>query len=110
MLYAPLAKAPQLENAPGGVWKAAPILILSGGTIPVIPYTSQSKAWGAAPTETRSDALDIIATNVSHVTIDAKRAHVDCNAKLAVNTDGPLEVTLAECHGKRTSRTLSFGG
>jgi hypothetical protein len=84
--------------------------LLTGGTIPAIPYTSQSKAWSATPTEPVSDALDITATNVSKVTIDAKRARVDCNAKLNVTTDGPLEVTLAECHGKHMSRTLSFPG
>lgn len=80
------------------------------GTIPAIPYSSQSRTWEPAPTETRSDTRDIAATYVSRVTIDAKRAHVDCNAKLAVNADGPLEVTLSECHGKGTSRRLSFGG
>src|ERR1039458_2989438 len=27
VLYEPLAQAPQLENAPGGVWRASPILV-----------------------------------------------------------------------------------
>jgi hypothetical protein len=71
---------------------------------------SRESGWGAAPTETRADALDIVATNVSRVTIDAKRARVDRNAKLQVSTDGPLEVILAECHGEHSSRTFPFGG
>ena len=83
--------------------------VLAGGTIPAIPYTSQSKAWGAAPSEPARDALSIKATNVAHVTIDAKRANVDCNAQLNVTTDGPLTVTLAECHGKSKTVTASFG-
>ncbi len=81
---------------------------LTGGTIPAIPYTSQSKSWGPptpAPTE---DALLITATNVSAFTIDARRAKVDCNAALHVSTDGPLQVTLADCRGGQT-KTLSFG-
>jgi C-terminal binding-module, SLH-like, of glucodextranase len=96
-------------DAPAGATQHG-VGVLTGGTIPAIPFTSQSKAWGAVPTETRSDALDITATNVARVTIDAKRARVDCNAKLQVSTDGPLEVTLAECHGKHSSRTFAFGG
>ncbi len=82
---------------------------LTGGQIPAIPYTSQSKAWGAAPTQTSGDALDIVATNVASVTIDAARAKVDCRAQLNVETDGPISVTLADCHGKGKSVTASFG-
>ena len=73
--------------------------VLTGGQIPAIPYTSQSKAWGPAPSEPASDALNIAATNVAHVTIDAARAKVDCKAHLNVTTDGPLTVTLADCQG-----------
>jgi hypothetical protein len=83
---------------------------LTGGTIPAIPYTSQSKAWGAAPSEPAHDALDITATNVSAVTIDAKRAKVDCKAQLNVTSDGPLTVTLADCKGaKGKTVSASFG-
>jgi hypothetical protein len=72
---------------------------LTGGKIPAIPYTSQAKAWGPAPSETKADALDITATNVSSVTIEPKRARVNCKAALHVTTDGPLSVTLAGCAG-----------
>jgi hypothetical protein len=80
---------------------------LTGGTIPAIPYTSQSKAWGPAPSEPAHNALNITATNVSAVTIDAKRAKVKCNAQLNVTTDGPLTVTLADCAGPK-SEPVSF--
>ena len=83
--------------------------VLTGGTIPAIPYTSQSKAWGAPGSEPAADALVIKATNVAHVTIDAKRARIDCRADLNVTTDGPLTVTLADCRGKSKSVTASFG-
>ncbi len=81
--------------------------VLTGGTIPAIPYTSQAKAWGPAPAEASADALQITATNVSSFTIDAKRAKIDCKAALHVSTDGPLQVTLADCRGGQT-KTLSF--
>jgi hypothetical protein len=83
---------------------------LTGGQIPAIPYTSQSKAWGAAPSEPAADALDITATNASAVTIDAKRAKVNCKAHLNVVTDGPLTVTLADCKGPNSAPvSFSFG-
>jgi hypothetical protein len=84
--------------------------VLTGGQIPAIPYTSQAKSWGAAPAQPVRDALDIKATNVASVTIDAARAKVDCKAQLNVTSDGPLKVTLAECQGKRKSTTVSFPG
>jgi hypothetical protein len=83
---------------------------LTGGTIPAIPYTSQSKSWGATPAQPKSDALDISATNVSAVTIDAKRAKVNCSAHLNVTTDGPLTVTLADCTGVKSAPvSFNFG-
>ncbi|HEY2572381.1 MAG TPA: hypothetical protein VGI27_12965 [Solirubrobacteraceae bacterium] len=83
---------------------------LTGGQIPAIPYTSQSRAWGPAPSEPARNALNIAATNVSAVAIDAKRAKVKCNAQLHVTTDGPLTVTLADCAGPKSEPvSFSFG-
>jgi hypothetical protein len=81
---------------------------LTGGQIPAIPYTSETKTWGNAPTAPKHNALDINATNVSAVTIDTKRAKVSCSASLSVTTDGPLTVTLAHCAGGGTV-SQSFG-
>jgi hypothetical protein len=83
---------------------------LTGGQIPAIPYTSQTKTWGEAPSAPKHDTLDVTATNISAVTIDAKRAKVNCAATLNVKTDGPLTVTLADCPGGMgTTFTHSFG-
>jgi len=35
----------------------------------------------------------------SAVTLDAKRAKVNCAASLNVKTDGPLTVTITDCAG-----------
>jgi hypothetical protein len=83
---------------------------LTGGQIPAIPFTSQEKSWPAAAAAPPANALEINATNVSKVTIDAARARVDCAAQLHVTTDGPLKVTLADCGGKAAPATFSFGG
>jgi hypothetical protein len=81
---------------------------LTGGQIPAIPYTFEKKTWGAAPSAPKRNALDITATNTAKVTVDAKRAKVTCAAQLSVTTDGPVEVTLADCpHGETITR--SFG-
>jgi hypothetical protein len=71
---------------------------MTGGTVGAQPFNSETKTWGAAPSAPVKDALDITATNVSHVTIDAKRAKVDCHAQLNVKSDGPISVSLADCH------------
>jgi predicted esterase len=78
---------------------------LSGGTLPAIAYTSQSRQWGPAPPRPVRNQLDIDATNVSALTIDPSRAHVSCGAALIVKTDGPVSVTLAGC-----GRAQTFGG
>jgi hypothetical protein len=83
---------------------------LTGGQFPAIPFTSQTKTWGAAPSAPKASALDISATNISTMTIDAKRAKVTCQAALNVSTDGPLSVTLADCPGaKGETVTQTFG-
>jgi hypothetical protein len=83
---------------------------LTGGQIPAIPFTSQGKTWGEAPSTPAADALDVTARNVSAMTIDAARAKVDCAAQLHVTTDGPLKVKLADCPGTPSARTFSFPG
>ena len=82
--------------------------VLTGGQIPAIPYTSQSRAWAAPQPAPARDALDINAANVAHVTVDAARAKVGCDALLNVTTDGPLKVTLVDCALGGSSRTTSF--
>ena len=81
---------------------------LTGGQIPAIPYTSQTKSWQAPLAEEAADALQITATNVSKVTIDAQRARVDCSPRLEVHTDGPLRVTLTDCPGGAPAHGFSF--
>jgi hypothetical protein len=82
--------------------------VLTGGQIPAIPFTSQTRTWGPAPEEAAQDALVINAKNVAQMKIDATRARVDCAASLSVTTDGPLKVTLTDCPGGG-SKSHTFG-
>jgi hypothetical protein len=69
----------------------------------VIAYTSNYQTWSAAPAAPVADQLDLKLTNVGAMTVDVSRAHLDCNVKLNVTTDGPVAVTLGGC-----SNTVSF--
>ena len=76
---------------------------LTGGRIPALAYEEQSQDWAATPQAAVADRLDINATNVAAVTVDVARARVDCNVALSIQSDGPVQVTLAGCN-----RTVSF--
>jgi hypothetical protein len=74
---------------------------LSGGSLGTLAYTSQAKTWGPTPARAKQDVLDVTATNVSAVTIDAPRAHVSCSAKVNLKSDGPTTVTLTGCESSQ---------
>jgi hypothetical protein len=48
--------------------------------------------------------LELDATNLASLTVDPTRAHLDCNARVEVKTDGPVRVMLAGC-----GRTITTG-
>jgi hypothetical protein len=70
---------------------------LTGGNLPALAYTSQSRTWSPAPAQRISDTLVIDAQNIGTVTIDPRRAHVDCAATLVVTSDGPLAIHMRGC-------------
>jgi hypothetical protein len=77
---------------------------LTGGTKVAIPYAQFSQTWSAVPKTAKRDSLDVTATNISRVVIAPQRAHVDCNAKVHVTSDGPVKVVLAGCHRSTDSK------
>ncbi|TML76679.1 MAG: hypothetical protein E6G04_10350 [Actinobacteria bacterium] len=70
---------------------------LMGGNHGPMPYISREQDWGPAQTTPVRDELDIIATNISTLTIDPQRARVDCSVRFHVTTDGPLTVIVTGC-------------
>jgi pimeloyl-ACP methyl ester carboxylesterase len=70
---------------------------LNGGSHGPLPYTRRTIDWGATPSATKADELVVTATNLSAVTIDARRARVSCDAKVDKTSDGPLTVTFIDC-------------
>jgi hypothetical protein len=73
--------------------------VTGGYFLPEYPFTRQFKEWGPGPPAGKADVLDVSASNVRTVTVDAKRARVTCAAKLMTETDGPLDVVLGGCGG-----------
>ena len=95
------------DPTPSGVTNGAGVLM--GGQAP-LAYACESQSWGpSAPTGTCEagtvagpsipvrDELDIDATNISDVTVNARRARVTCDAEQNITTDGPLTVHMVDC-------------
>lgn len=71
---------------------------VTAGNLGLQAYVSQYKTWGLPPPAPSANRLDIVARNVAAVTVDVKRAKVNCDAALAVDSDGPLTVALQGCN------------
>ncbi|MFG5408628.1 prolyl oligopeptidase family serine peptidase [Piscinibacter sakaiensis] len=69
----------------------------SGQTIAYNVYNRWFRTLAAGPAVAKRNEVDITASNVSRLVIDGVRAGVDCQAKLNVNSDGPLEVVIGGC-------------
>lgn len=79
--------------------------VQDGTFSPVNPYLREYRHPGDPVPAPAANVLDVRAANIGQVTIDPKRAGVDCDAQLKVATDGPLQVTLLGC-----DRTERFTG
>jgi Putative esterase len=77
---------------------------LQGGNLPPLNYSERSKAWGPERTVARKDVLHLDAQNLAQVVVHPARAHLSCDPKLDVSTDGPLSLKLAGC-----GTSLHFG-
>jgi hypothetical protein len=70
---------------------------LTGGNLGTLAFTRQYKTWGPVPPIPSANRIDLTAKNVAAVTINPKRARVNCNVDLHVSSDGPVTVNLAAC-------------
>jgi hypothetical protein len=77
---------------------------LTGGNLGTLTFARQFQTWGPTPAIAKADVIDIVATNIATVTIDARRARVDCRVKLRIKSDGPIRVRIADCTAKSTTR------
>lgn len=71
--------------------------VLTGGNHEPAPFTRRVLAWAPPETAPAADRLRIQAENIAAVTIHPSRARVSCSAELVIESDGPMEVTLAGC-------------
>ncbi|HEX9335930.1 MAG TPA: hypothetical protein VF892_08585, partial [Pseudonocardiaceae bacterium] len=69
----------------------------TSGTSGSFVFTGQVRTWQPPQATARTDELDLTLANVSAVTIDPHRAHVDCHVNLHMTSDGPATIHLAGC-------------
>jgi predicted esterase len=71
---------------------------LSGGNLPFpLTYTRTDRTWGDEPLQPALDRLDLTLSHVGSLTVDVRRAHLDCNVDLHVSTDTQVKVALYGC-------------
>lgn len=71
--------------------------VLTGGNHEPAPFRRRTRDWLPAEPIPIQDRIRLVARNVSHVTLDPKRARVSCAVELEVESDGPIETTLVGC-------------
>lgn len=72
--------------------------VLTGGDLfPALPYTFETRDRTSSPATPRENRIEVTARNVAAITIDPERAGIDCDARVEVDSDGPVDVRLAGC-------------
>ena len=71
--------------------------VLTGGHHEPAPFIRRTVDWAPGADAPALDRLVITAQNIATVTVHPERARVSCEAELVIESDGPLEVTLAGC-------------
>jgi hypothetical protein len=77
---------------------------------PINPYVREFRHVDEPVAADPANVLDVRSAGVGEVTIDPRRAGVDCAADLNVATDGPLLITLAGCDRTETFDGTDSGG
>ena len=82
----------------------------AGTTGDGLPYVEQERTWGKPGPRPVENRIVIKAKNVRSLTIDPVAARVDCNVKLDITSDGPLDVRLLGCPKSVAASTPAGGG
>ena len=70
---------------------------LDGGSHGPLPYHRRNIEWGPHTPAPQGDVLDVDATNLSKVVVDAPRARLSCNPKVNLKSDGATDVVIGGC-------------
>ena len=71
--------------------------VLTGGHHDPAPYLRRQLVWADPESIPAADRIVLSATNIATVTIHPERARISCDAELSIDSDGPIDVTLAGC-------------
>jgi hypothetical protein len=69
---------------------------VANGLLPVA-YTETQRVWSEPGKVRVQDRIVIKARNIAAITIDPEAAHVSCKARLDVQSDGPIKITMIGC-------------
>ena len=72
---------------------------LVGGAAP-LAFTYRKTRWSPMQNLAVRDRLDVTATNVRSITVDAERARVSCAADVRISSKDPVVVRLRNCPGR----------
>ena len=70
---------------------------LEGGNLGSLLYTSQKRTWGEPPEQPKENRLHVVATGIASAAIDVRRARVDCDVSVEIESDGPIAIDLRGC-------------
>ncbi|MEN8719044.1 MAG: hypothetical protein ABF296_02130, partial [Oceanococcaceae bacterium] len=72
--------------------------VLTGGVLPAIVHTRQSRAWAeVVPERPIANRLELQLQNIASLTVHPQRAGLGCDAQLDLQSDGPVSVHFAGC-------------
>jgi hypothetical protein len=70
---------------------------LSGGNFGTLIFTRQKRAWGEPPPAPAANKIDVTATGIASAVLNVKRARVDCDVEIGIESDGPISIELPGC-------------
>jgi hypothetical protein len=69
---------------------------VANGVVPVA-YVETQRVWSEPGKVRKENRIVIRANNIAALTIDPKAAHVRCDVKLDIHSDGPIRIKLVGC-------------
>ena len=70
---------------------------LEGGNLGSLMYTLQKRKWGEPAAQPPQNRVVVTATGIASAVLHVRRARVDCDVDVEIESDGPLAVELAGC-------------
>ena len=70
---------------------------LEGGNLGPLMYTLQKRTWGEPTAQPAQNRVVVTANGIASAVLHVRRARVDCDVDVEIESDGPLAIELAGC-------------